>query len=269
MLQQYGISSITNNLSEVDRHVENINVKGFSILKNVLNNSYLEKVRDSLDKHYKIQEDEFGVDKMKSINELNMLRCPLAYDDVFLGMITNKEVLDIVQKILGNEVLLHLQNGIINHPEKEHHQSSWHRDLPYQEYVISKPLGLSVFYCIDEFNKETGGTILLPYSQKEEKIPSLGFVQENQLQIIAAPGDILIFDCMVYHKAGFNQSSMIRRGVNNVFVAPLLKQQINLPQLLKGKHSDNLLLNMLLGYKYEVASSVKNYREKRLKKLKG
>ena len=205
---------------------------------------------------------------MRLINELDMLRTPLLYDDIFLDLIRNQQVLNIVKSILGQEILLHLQNGIINRPNKEHHQSSWHRDLPYQEYTISKPLGISVFYCIDRFTSETGSTILLPYSHKEIKISSLDFVKSNQVQISANAGDVLIFDSMVYHKAGYNSSKNIRRGINNVFVAPLLKQQINLPKMLNGKFSDNETLSGLLGYKYDVAESVLDYRTKRLERIR-
>ena len=77
---------------------------------------------------------------------------------------------------------------------------------------------------------------------------------------------MLLFDSMVYHKAGYNSSSIIRRGINNVFVAPLLKQQINLPKILNGKYSDDELLNSLLGYKYDVPESVLDHRNKRKSK---
>ena len=114
MIKQYGISTISKELSEKERHIENLKIKGFTVLKNVLEENKLIEIRKSLDENYLHQEKEFGVDKMKSINELNMLRCPLAYDDLFIELITNKDVLDIVIDILGSEVLLHLQNGIIN-----------------------------------------------------------------------------------------------------------------------------------------------------------
>ncbi len=263
MIEHYGISSVKEKLSDLEKHIENVKRKGFTVLDKVLDEPTLNNIRHSLDENYKLQEDEFGLENIIAINELDMLRCPLLYDDLFLKLITNKDVLKIVTGVLGKEVLLHLQNGIINRPNRDHHQSSWHRDLPYQEYVISKPLGISVFYCIDEFNSQTGSTIVLPYSHKEEKIPSLDFVSENEYQIIAKPGDVLLFDSMVYHKAGYNSSSIIRRGINNVFVAPLLKQQINLPKLLNGKFSNDELLNSLLGYKYDVAESVIDYRNKR------
>lgn len=266
MLKQYGINSVEKKLTPKERHIEDIRIKGFTIVKDILSNKQLDEIRISLDKNCKIQEEDFSKENLEAINELDILRVPLAYDTIFLDLITNNYILDIVKSILGDEVLLHLQNGIINKPNKKHHQSSWHRDLPYQEYIISKPLGISAFYCIDLFTKKTGSTVFLPYSHKEEKFPSLEFVKENQLQIEANPGDVILFNVMVYHKAGFNSSNIIRRGVNNVFVSPLIKQQINLPNFLKEDYKSNPTLYSLLGYKYKEASSVLEYRNNRLKR---
>lgn len=266
MIKNYGITSIKSGLSDSDKHLENLRLKGFTVVKDLLIKDQLNTIRALLDEYNTIQENEFGRENMMATNEMNMVRAPLQYDPAFIELITNKEVLELVRALIGQEVLLHLQNGIVNKPNQEHHQSSWHRDLPYQEYIISKPLGVSVFYCIDDFTKENGGTILLPYSHRSERLPSESFVIENQLQMECKAGSAIIFDCMVYHKAGYNKSSEIRRGINNVFVAPLLKQQIDLPKLLKGKYADSELLNMLLGYKYEVLGSTEEYRLNRLKR---
>lgn len=265
-MKQYGISNVVHHENNLEAHIENIKLKGFSLVKGIVSKDDLVKTRSLLDSYYQLQEEEFGRELMKSINELNTFRTPLYYDSFFIKFISNIHILEIVKSILGKEVILHLQNGIINLPNKEHHQSSWHRDLPYQEFTISKPLGLSVFYCIDEFNTKTGSTILLPYSHQYESFPTLNFAEENEFQIKANAGDVLIFDSMLFHKAGYNSSEIIRRGINNVFVAPLLKQQINLPKFLNGKYADDKELYSLLGYKYDVAESVMDYRSKKLKK---
>lgn len=266
MIKNYGITSVKSDLSDSDKHLENLRLKGYTVVKDLLTQNQLTNIRLLLDKYNAAQEEEFGTENMKATNEMNMVRAPLQYDDAFIELVRHEKVLALVQAMLGKEILLHLQNGVVNKPGREHHQSSWHRDLPYQEYVISKPLGVSVFYCIDDFTKENGGTIVLPYSHRSENLPSESFVLENELQMECEAGSAIIFDCMVYHKAGFNRSNETRRGINNVFVAPLLKQQIDLPRLLKGKYADDALLNMLLGYKYRVSESTEEYRINRLKR---
>lgn len=249
----------------MDIHEEDIRIKGFTILKGVLDSEKVEVIRDLMDGCYAKQELEFGKEALIEINELDLLRAPLQYDERFIDLIRGNRILYLVTKILGEVFSLHLQNGVINRPDRPHHQSSWHRDLPYQEFTSSKPLALSVFYCIDKFTPETGSTLVLPYSHKETGFPSNDFVEAHELQILAEAGDVLVFDSMVYHRAGYNSSDIIRRGINNVFVVPIIKQQIDLPLLLDGQYAEDPLLSMLLGYQYQVPASVNEYRSKKQK----
>ena len=98
------------------------------------------------------------------------------YDDFFFELFYNDLFIDITEKIIVKNFHLHLQNGIINTPEELHHQSSWHRDMPYQEWIISRPLALNAFYCLTDFTDKNGATYVLPYSHKFVSFPSDNFV---------------------------------------------------------------------------------------------
>ena len=139
--------------SDIDLYVEEIKNNGFTIIENVLSEDELKVYRQKIDEVYKKQEDNFGLDKLISIKEKNMCRMPLKYDDYFINIATNKTVLEVVNRFLGDFYILNLQNAIINTPNEEHHHSSWHRDLPYQNYVISNPLSINALFCIDEFSE--------------------------------------------------------------------------------------------------------------------
>ncbi|MNL06453.1 Phytanoyl-CoA dioxygenase (PhyH) [compost metagenome] len=246
--KSYGVSKQTILQSSLDLHIEELQINGFSILENVLNSVELSNCRVKLDSIYEKQKEQFSEEKLKKINEQNLVRCPLVYDDFFLNIATNTRVLEIIKKMIGDYFILHLQNGIINMPKEEHHQSSWHRDLPYQNFIISKPLAIGALYCVDDFTHESGGTFVLPYSHKVDAIPSSQYVEKYSKQIIAKAGSVILFDSMLFHKAGYNSSDFIRRAINNVYVVPILKQQINLYKALNGKYSDDEYLSKFLGY---------------------
>ncbi len=268
MVKQYGISSIESSEAALDRHLENIRLRGYTILTDVIPSEVIEKFKKSLEEVYVNQEREFGKIELGEISELDIVRAPFAYDESFLSLITEPKIHQIIRAILGENYVLQLQNSIINRANVEHHQASWHRDIPYQEYTLSRPISMNAFYCLSPFTKETGGTIFLPYSHKFEKFPSLGFLEENQIQPELNSGDVIIFDSWLYHKAGNNSSKLDRYGINHVFTSPILAQQINLPRLLKGKYSENEQLYELLGYKYERPDSVLEYRKERLQRVK-
>lgn len=266
--KSYGANIQINTNSLVDYCLEELTINGFSVLENVLNSVDLEKCRERIDAVYQIQKNNFGEENLRSINEENLVRCPLAYDEFFLDIATNFKVLEVVKRILGDYFILHLQNGIINRPTEVHHQSLWHRDLPYQNFVISKPIAIGALFCIDDFTNESGSTMVLPHSHRMEEIPSNQYLEKFSKQILAKAGSVILFDSMLFHRAGYNASNFIRRAINNVYVVPILKQQINLVDALKGKYSDDEFLSKFLGYKSNPPSGDKEWRNGKLKSKK-
>jgi ectoine hydroxylase-related dioxygenase (phytanoyl-CoA dioxygenase family) len=258
--KSYGVNKQTKLQSSLDLHIEELQINGFSILENVLNPVELADCRIKLDSIYEKQKEQFSEEKLKKINEQNLVRCPLIYDEYFLNIATNSRIIEVIEKMIGDYFILHLQNGIINMPKEEHHQSSWHRDLPYQNFVISKPLAIGALYCIDDFTNESGGTFVLPYSHKVESIPSVEYIEKYSKQIVAKEGSVILFDSMLFHKAGYNSSDFIRRAINNVYVVPILKQQINLYKALNGKYSDDEYLSKFLGYNSNTPNSDVEWR---------
>jgi len=252
--------------NDIDLYVEEIKNDGFTIIENILTQNELENYREKIDEIYKIQEKEFSLEKLIYIKEKNMCRFPLKYDDYFINIATNKVVLEIVERILGEFFILNLQNAIINTPNEEHHQSSWHRDLPYQNYVISNPLSINALFCIDDFSVKTGGTMVVPYTHNMEVLPSDNYIKKHSLTAVAKAGSVIVFDSMLFHKAGYNSSNIIRRAVNHQYQIPLLKQFYDIPKALDGKFSDDKFLAQLLGYTSQVPIDDIAWRKSRIER---
>ena len=259
----YGKLSQVECNNEIDLYVEEIKNDGFCIIENALTNEELEIYRTKIDAIYKQQEEEFGLEKLLSIKEKNMCRMPLKYDDYFINIATNKIVLEIAKRFLGDFFILNLQNAIINTPNEEHHQSSWHRDLPYQNYVISTPLSINALFCIDDFSEVTGGTIVVPYTHNTEILPSDRYIEKHSVTANAKAGSVIVFDSMLFHKAGYNSSNIIRRAVNHQYQIPLLKQFYDFPKALNGQFSDDKFLAQLLGYTSQVPMDDVEWRRNR------
>ena len=98
-------------------------------------------------------------------------------------------------------------------------------------------------------------------------IASQKYIEKHKVQLLAKPGSVVFFDSMLLHKAGYNSAGFTRRAINNVFVKPILKQQINLPEFLGNDYTDDNELKKLLGYFADVPKSVKEWRMKKLKNI--
>lgn len=255
--------------SDIDKHVEQLYLDGYTVLENVLDDRELDIARRKIDEIYQRQIDDLGGDEhlLETIKDCNFARCLLAYDDFFLTKVAaNQRVIEVIEKALGEHYILMLQNGILNkpYPQQNSNACAFHRDLNYQHFTSSRPLSISALFCIDHFSEKTGATCILPYTHKIEKCPSEHYIQNNEKVVNAKAGSVIIFDSMMYHRAGRNTSDNVRRAINNMYVLPFIKQQISFPAALKGRHSDHPFYKKLLGYESEPANSVISFRKKRI-----
>lgn len=264
----FAIREFTESATDIEKHAEQILLDGYTVLENVLNERELEIARAKTDKIYERQIEELGDEGMlEKIKDSNFARCLLAYDDFFLTKVAaNQRVIEIINKVLGEHYILMLQNGIINkpYPEQNSNACAFHRDLNYQHFTSSRPLSLSALFCVDNFTKKTGATCVLPYTQKVEKCPSESYIERNEKVVTAKAGSVIIFDSMMYHRAGRNTSDNVRRAINNMYVLPFMKQQISLPSVLKGRHAEDPFYKQLLGYNCEPDKDVLSFRRKRI-----
>ena len=233
-MKSYGIISKPPNGKNQNYHIEEIYNKGFTIMENQIKDS-MPLLRKKIKSIYQKQIVGLCIKDLEKIGDLNTVRCPMAYDKYFLKLVKMKIIKNIVGNILGNNFHLILQNGIINTAGSEHHQSSWHRDLPYQNYTTSKPIALSIYFTLNNYNKNNGGLILLPGSHKMDSLPSEKYLKNNYLQVSCPSGSAIVFNSFLFHKAGLNNSKTDRIGINHVFALPIIKQQICLKSIFKDK----------------------------------
>jgi ectoine hydroxylase-related dioxygenase (phytanoyl-CoA dioxygenase family) len=253
------------NRDDADGYAEEIRNIGYTVVESGLSADELQLIRQKIDDIYEQQVREMGgEDVLKRINDADLARCIIGYDDYFLTLAAHPLIMAVTRKLLGENFILMAQNAIINRVADEHYQVTWHRDLNYQHYVSSRPLGFSALYAVDDFSAETGGTWLIPASHKSEPFPSEDYVRRHRKQISAPAGAILLLDPMVYHRAGVNRSGWVRRSINHIYTVPMIQQQISLPSMLDGKFSDDPFLRMFLGYDTATGRSVQQWRRRKL-----
>jgi len=80
--------------------------------------------------------------------------------------------------------------------------------------------------------------------------------KEIERPIEAPAGSFLVFDSMLFHRAGHNSSTTMRRAVNHVYALPFIGQQISMPGVLQGRYADDPTFSRLFGYETEPVSSV-------------
>lgn len=264
-LKTHGITNFTVVNDEIDSIIEEITINGYAVIQSGFSDEKLQSLRDKIDRIYKTQAEEIGGESnLKQINDANVARHLLAYDDEFLDLMTHKGLDEITSRILGDFYVLMSQNALINNPDDDHYQTTWHRDLNYQHFVSTKMIALSALYCIDEFSEKTGGTVILPFTHKVEAFPSTKYIKKHETVVSAPAGSIILFDAMLFHRAGQNTSTSVRRAVNHIFTLPFVVQQISFPKMLGDRFKDNARLRRTLGYNSQIPDSVTEWRRAKL-----
>jgi ectoine hydroxylase-related dioxygenase (phytanoyl-CoA dioxygenase family) len=263
-----GVSEIHRNADDTDLLAEEIREVGYTIVTDVVDATGIDEARRRIEAVYERQVEELGgPDRLALIDDSDIVRCPLSYDDFFVDLAANARVREVVERILGTDYFVVMaQNGVINRPSEDIHQHRWHRDLQYRHFTSSRPLAISALYALDDFSATTGGTNLLPGSHRSEQFPSPEFAERHSVVAEAPAGSVLIFDSMMFHRTGINSSGRVRRAVNNIFTLPMIQQQISIPRALGGRFSDDPRLRRLLGYEAPPSSSALEWRLERLER---
>lgn len=257
----YGVNSIFDSRQPLGCYLEEIFYTGYCVIENLIDDNALSEISMLIDRIYSQQMQEIGgTFAADIINDANIVRCPMAYDKIFISLAKHPVIIDIMKQILGQSFLLLMQNAIINRPDQGNYQTRWHRDLNYQHWTSSKPLALNALFCIDPFMPETGCTYVLPSSHLREAFPSDDFVRKHQVPVIASSGSLVIMDAMLYHRAGINISDKPRRALNHVIGLPFMSQQIDISVFVGENLPDDEFSNTYFGRRWHPASSAKEWR---------
>ena len=125
------------------------------------------------------------------------------------------------------------------------------------------PLHSAHIFCLSEYNETTGSTKCFPGSQN---IKNIDLLEKSPTSINAKKGDIIVFNSMLIHGAGINNSLESRIGINQMFSKAFIKQQINIPNCISK--TGILEKDRILGFETPEYNSVAHFRNSKLEKLK-
>jgi ectoine hydroxylase-related dioxygenase (phytanoyl-CoA dioxygenase family) len=264
----YGIRERLPQRDLLDEAAAELAINGYTVIDSGLGAGELSDMRKALDAVYRRQVREIGgVAALDAIDDADVARCPLAYDERFLELATHRELLALLRRVLGPDIVLLMQNGILNRPGRAHAQRRWHRDLNYQHWTSSKPIALSALLCVDDFTARNGASFVLPGTQHVAAFPTERFVRAHERQLTAKAGSFLVFDAMLFHRGGTNTSGRLRRAINHVVGLPFLAQAIDLPTALERagcRPPADESIRRYLGYRWAPAPDVLSWRRARM-----
>ncbi|ADO71685.1 phytanoyl-CoA dioxygenase family protein [Stigmatella aurantiaca] len=140
--------------------------------------------------------------------------------------VANPLLIEAGEALLGRYFKVSSVGAIVTYPGNE--RGYWHADWPFnQKLATTLPspypdavMNLSAIFMLSPFNKQTGGTILLPGSHRRSHNPSGGSHTEqfepHSAEVTASgkPGDVLFYDSRLWHCVAPNLSAGPRMALN-------------------------------------------------------
>lgn len=244
--QSYQESEKKTLTSELDRVLEELDIRGYAIIERILPETDVDALSRTLDAVWQRQCEEYGSTALREAGEWGVCRALIHYDIAFARLIRHPLTLTLLAPTVGETAILHLNNGVIAFPHERSNQLVFHRDFA-KPFSSDKLLSINTFWLLDDFTPETGATWFLPHTQRISYTPSDDYMERHAAQVTATRGSVVIFDSRVYHRGGDNTSPYPRRAINLQYTRPFIKQQINLAELMRGRVDPDSPLAQTLG----------------------
>lgn len=268
-IDRYGVKETAIARDEIDVLIEDLRLTGYTTLDAGLTGEQLDALSgdfDAAEAKYAAEAATAGHD-LAEIGERDTIRVLPRYAPAFMGVAFNERLAQLLARMLGGYYIINQVNGLINRANKSKYgQASFHRDLPYQHFVSSRPLAINALFALDDFTAENGATRVIPASHHREDFPSDDTVRRRQVQVTVPRGTFIILDCMLYHAGSTNHTDRNRRGVNHVFTIPMLRQQLHLPSVLADFAGLSADQKKILGFGLDEYRSVDAWFGARAKK---
>lgn len=149
----------------------------------------------------------------------------LASHPAFARFIEELPAAEVITWFLGGSFILNSFGGLLNRPSRPNeYLHRWHRDLRAFQAGDDLCLMINMLVTLDPFTELNGGTLLdLGSHRASERDTAAARV----VRLEAPAGSVLLFDSRLFHAAGPNQSTTVRRALTLTFTPPFFKPQID------------------------------------------
>lgn len=238
---------------------EELNNNGFTIVRNVIDNEWIDKLKNSVDISFQYHKN-YQLKNGSDIITDGVALHTLLSSDFFLEFIEHLINIGFVNQLENNffksKSILNSFSALNNIKDTPNFSAKVHRDLRF--YSGSFPMMLNCLIMVDKFTIENGATYLLPKSHLDESEPTDDYFFSNAIQAIGDSGDILIFNANVWHASAPNKTEEDRRAIPLTISKPFMKQLLDYPRALGYERMNDFDYKMqqFLGYHSRVPASL-------------
>lgn len=231
---------------------------GYLVIPRALDLRMVEDVTAAVDRLFERGVREHGLNRAGAYE----LRNCIAHDDVFLDLLDWPVTVPLVPQILNWDIQLDTSHVIVRPPQPPEtpegfKATGWHRDGGIAAHEIPEPLPLlrlKICYVLSDLSRPgRGNTRFVPGSHKLIGRPPQqpGAIDpDGAIEMLANPGDAILFEQRMFHAVGPNLSDITRKTVFMGYAYRWLKalDYVVQPPELREKVKQDPIRWQLLGF---------------------
>ena len=213
------------------QELQSISAAGFVIVTSLLTDDQLESFRGCVDRVRALRYPEDTRDTYRSGRYGGQyLRDLHAHDPYAWPLLMSTPIVDTVRSLLGPRIVMRSYSARVTYPGSLA-STIWHADqrtgVKPEPPWFTRTRSVTVLVYLDKADSYSGQTSLVPRSHERLDLPPETGDLPNAIAVDAGPGDALIFDGGLWHRAGPNGPDGQLRRVLNLQFAPSWTQLAN------------------------------------------
>jgi hypothetical protein len=215
---------------------------GFTILENVIDPAWLDRLRQAFEELVEQEGEKAGVEagQMKGVRRLaDLVNKGEVFDAVYLQPALLTAVLHIFQRPFKLSSL----NGhdpLPNDGLQPLHSDNGQPTTPEGPFCI-----VNSMWMLDDFTIDNGATRIIPGSHRklgkiDDYIEDRMIDHPEQIHLQGSAGSVAVFNGSIWHGSYINRSGRLRRTLHCAFSARELDQQTNQREYLRPETAERL-----------------------------
>lgn len=186
-----------------------LDLYGYTVLPAVISEDQAGDLARQIDE----ADEQIGVDYAYDDAYARLVPCVPALGPQFMALVDNLQVLAVIERALGDDLVLGSMNSRIVRPGDP--DQGLHSDIPaVHRRTTGAPVMLQAVWMIDGFTTQNGATRIVPGSHRHlEAYPPEGMTLPLVVQPEGPAGSVMIFNGQCWHGGGANRSQRRRRAI--------------------------------------------------------
>ena len=214
----------------LSQHLRQLEQDGYTIVRGALNAQEVESTRRAVIEVLDAEAEVARTTHTQTDN-LRNAHAIVGKHPHFYEFYLNPPVMDIVAAVLGEDAMLYDGNIRVPMPTGDRDAAKGFQvHVDREDYTVRPfaggahfPMALNVVWCLVDFTRENGGTLVWPRSHLSGEVPAPDLEPDGSIQVEAPAGSAVIWDAALWHQGGVNRSSSPRWTVIAFYLRAWLK----------------------------------------------